>query len=102
MTSVVQEHIGELIELCREYHVAKLSLFGSAATDAFKPETSDLDFLVTFHPMPSIAHKNAYFGLIDALEHLFKRPVDLIEEHAIKNPYFREEVEETKVVLYAA
>lgn len=102
MTPIVQEHLEELRALCRTHRVAELYLFGSAASGAFKPESSDLDFLVTFEPMTALEHYHAYFGLIQDLEALFKRSVDLLEEKAIKNPYFREEVEETRVPLYAA
>ena len=39
---------------------------------------------------------------MEALEQLFQRPVDLVVESAIKNPYFRESVERSKALLYAA
>jgi len=102
MVQFVLEHLGELRTLCRKFHVAELYLFGSATNDRFKPDTSDLDFLVHFAPMPPFEHADAYWGLISALEGLFNRRVDLVDERAIKNPYFREEVEETRVKLYAA
>lgn len=102
MTPIVQEHLEELIELCRKYHVAELYLFGSATNGEFKPESSDIDLLVDFQPMGTFEHGRAYFGLIEALESLFQRSVDLVEERAVRNPYFKEELEETRVKLYAA
>ena len=36
------------------------------------------------------------------LEQLFGRPVDLVVESAIRNRYFREAVDKTKALLYAA
>ena len=34
--------------ICKEYGVAELSLFGSAARDDFDPKFSDYDFLVEY------------------------------------------------------
>ena len=80
----------------------RLELFGSALRDDFHPERSDLDFLVEFEPLPAGAYAKTYFGLIEALERLFGRQVDLVVASAIKNPYFRESVERNKALLYAA
>lgn len=102
MHPVVEHQLEALRSLCRTYRVVRLYLFGSAANGDFHPGESDLDFLVTFVPMTPGEHYDAYFGLTKALENLFKATVDLIEEPAIRNPYFREEVEEKRVELYAA
>ncbi|HET6378626.1 MAG TPA: nucleotidyltransferase domain-containing protein [Methylocella sp.] len=92
----------ELEALCREHHVRRFELFGSAAAGRDRPGESDLDFLVEFEPLPPGSYADAYFGLLESLETLFNRPVDLIVASAIKNPYFREAVERTKALLYAA
>jgi len=89
-------------QLCRQFHVRRLELFGSAVTGRFSAERSDLDFLVEFSPLPPGAYADTYFGLQEALERLFGRPIDLVVASAIKNPYFRQAVEQTKVLLYAA
>ncbi|MHB0935441.1 MAG: nucleotidyltransferase family protein [Armatimonadota bacterium] len=102
MTPIVQEHLEELKALCRKYHVAELYLFGSAANGEFKEESSDLDFLVNFQPMDPFTYADAFLDFADDLEQLFNRPVDLVIERAIRNPYFKEEVDETKVKLFAA
>ncbi len=100
---VVAERAGELERLCRRHRVQRLDLFGSAATGAYRSDESDLDFLVEFKPteIPG-ARADAYFGLLEALEVLFGRPVDLVVDSAIKNPYFRESVEESRTPVYAA
>ena len=78
-----------------------LYIFGSAVRDALKEE-SDLDFLVEFdHPVVP-GYLDRFFGLAEGLEELFGRPVDLVIESAIRNPYFKESVEESRVLLYAA
>lgn len=102
VVQLVEQHIEELKALCRKYRVQSLYLFGSAASKAFDPDTSDLDFLVSFEAMEPVEHKNAYFGLTFSLGELLSAEIDLVEEAAIRNPYFKEEVEETRVVLYAA
>ena len=53
MTPLVEERIDEIERLCREHDVARLELFGSAASGEFRPGESDLDFLVSFEPRPA-------------------------------------------------
>ena len=52
----------------------------------FDEQSSDLDFLVDFEDMDSSAYADAYFGVLEELSELFKRPVDLIVLSSIKNP----------------
>ncbi len=101
MNSVVDPHLSEVRELCRRYGVARLELFGSAATGAYDPRTSDLDFLVEFDANPADLFKR-YFGLRDGLEALFGRKVDLVMVGAMTNPYFIEAVNRTRQLVYAA
>ncbi len=103
LIELVETKRGELSELCRRYGVERLYLFGSAATGRFVPASSDLDFVVEIADrQPTGSYADRYFGLLEALERLFGRPVDLVVESAIRNPYFREAVEKTKTLLYAA
>jgi predicted nucleotidyltransferase len=44
--------VEQIVELCRQFHVKRLEIFGSAATGAFRPESSDLDFVVDFGDQP--------------------------------------------------
>jgi predicted nucleotidyltransferase len=92
----------DLSGLCGRFHVRRLEVFGSAAHGDFDPARSDLDFLVEFEPVSPNAYADAFFGFKEALEELFGRPVDLVVASAIRNPYFREGVERTKALLYAA
>jgi uncharacterized protein len=102
MTTLVAQHRAELEAVCRRFRVRRLELFGSAATGQDRPGKSDLDFLVEFEPLPAAGYADTYFGLLEALESLFGRPVDLVVPSTIKNPYFRQSVERTKTLLYAA
>ena len=93
---VVEERIADLERLCARFKVLRLDLIGSAATGAFDPQKSDLDFLVEFEP----AVRGVYFDLLVELESLFGRHVDLVMESAIRNPYFRQSVEQTRIPIY--
>lgn len=92
----------ELEALCRRYRVRRLEVFGSAATGEFRDAASDLDFLVDFENPEEPGIADRFFGMRESLEALFNRPVDLVVGPAISNPYFRESVDKTRSVLYAA
>lgn len=102
MIPTVAERASELEQLCVHYRVQRLDLFGSAITGNYGKGESDLDFLVEFQSLPSGAYADAYFGLLEDLELLFGVPIDLIVDSAIRNPFFRQRVEETRTQLYAA
>ena len=102
MIETVSAELDAVAALARKHGVARLFLFGSGASGDFDDQRSDLDFLVEFKPAPPREHANRYFALLEDLEGLFGRPVDLIEPGPIRNPYFREELERTKRVLYEA
>jgi predicted nucleotidyltransferase len=90
-----------LVALCQRHDVRRLALFGSAITEGFDEETSDVDFLVEFND--SVRDRfDAYFGLKEDLEVLVGRPVDLVAQAAIENPYFAARVAKTSQELYAA
>lgn len=95
--------LAALPDLCRRFGVRRLDLFGSAATGRFDPRRSDLDFLVVFEePLAPSAYADAWFGLHAALETLFGRPVDLLTEAALENPYLRRRVEAERRPLFPA
>lgn len=101
MIPAIEERRTELESLCRHFGVRRLEVFGSAATGAFRAEDSDLDFLVEFGDVARPGYADRYFGLLESLEQLFGRPVDLVVASAIKNPFFQESVERGKALLYA-
>lgn len=97
---IINDNIQKIFTLCRKYKVRKLYAFGSILTPRFN-EQSDVDILVDFNS--EIDHNNYadnYFELYNALKALFKRDVDLVDESSVKNPYFKEELEETKYLIY--
>jgi hypothetical protein len=88
--------------LCRRYHISRLDLFGSAASGEFDPDSSDLDFLVTFEELEPGIYADAYLGFYEGFTALFKRHLDLVSATAITNPYFLESVQRNRETLYAA
>ena len=100
MNGLTEQHRNAIRALCQEYGVRRLDLFGSAATGAFDPATSDLDFVATFADTRSPGYADRYLGFAEALETLFGRPVDVITERSIRNPYFRRAVEASRQPLY--
>lgn len=95
------EHVRPgIAELCRQLKVERLDLFGSAATDDFSP-ASDVDVLVVFqHEGDELF--NRFFDLKEGLESLFDRPVDVVIEASVTNPYFKASIDEKRRTLYAA
>jgi uncharacterized protein len=102
MIPELDQHRTDLEALCRRFQVCRLDMFGSAASGSFRAGESDLDFLVEFELPNGAGYADRYFGLLEALQQLFARPVDLVVASAIRNPYFRESVERTRTLLYAA
>ena len=96
MITAQQEAIAEL---CRRYQVERLEVFGSATRPDFDAQRSDVHFLVTF--LPGSTDLDGFLGLAEGLEALLDRPVDLVVERAIRNPYFRQTVADTRRLIYA-
>ena len=102
IVKLVEKERTTLAELCQRHRVRRLEVFGSAADGTFKPESSDLDFLVEFYPLGPGEHYEAFFGLWEDLKALFSRKVDLVEPGAMRNPYFIRRVNESRKLIYAA
>ena len=93
---------GDVAALCRRTHARRLDLFGSASRDDFRPDRSDLDFVVAFDLLPPADYSDAFFSLKEGLEALFDRPVDLLTERSLRNPYLRKRVDAERVAVYGA
>ena len=90
----------QIRNLCRRHHVKRLDVIGSAVNGDFHPDESDIDFLVQFDDSPEGQPFENRFQLTEELKALFGRSVDLIDDSAIQNPYFREEVDQTREPIY--
>lgn len=100
IASELEAKRAEIESLCRGTNVVSLDLFGSAASGKFRPEASDLDFVVTFAEFAQGGIFDAYMDLAEGLEAVFGRKVDLVTERSIRNPYFRKAIEGSRVRIY--
>ena len=88
---IIQEHTDEINSLCQSHKVKQLYAFGSVLTDKFNTN-SDIDLIVDFLQLDLLEYADNYFDLKFALEMVFKRKIDLLEEKAIRNPFFKQAI----------
>lgn len=89
----------EINQLCKTNKVKSLFAFGSITREDFN-ENSDIDLVVDFEENDPFKYTDLYFSLKNKLEDLFNRQVDLLEERAIRNKFFRQQLDSTKVKIY--
>lgn len=91
----------KLRDLCRRYHVKKLSVFGSAARGELKPD-SDVDLMIEFDPgrAPTLRESSDMANGFSAL--FGNRRVDLVPPGVMRNPYRRKTIARDLKVLYEA
>lgn len=73
----------KIVDFCQRWKITEFALFGSVLRDDFRPESSDVDVLVTFAPEA----RYSLFDLMDAQEELkgiFGREVDMVERPEIE------------------
>lgn len=95
----LKTYTADIIKLCETYNVKNLYAFGSVLTDGFNQE-SDIDLIVEFLNIEVEDYADNYFDFKFSLQDILKRPVDLLEEKAIKNPYLRQSVNKQKQLVY--
>lgn len=97
--NLLEKYRNDIQLLCVKYNVSRLYAFGSVLTDQFK-ESSDIDLIVNFDKVKIDDYASNYYNLKFSLEDIFNRPVDLLEEKALKNPYFNRSVEKQRQLVY--
>jgi predicted nucleotidyltransferase len=97
--NLISQHKDVINTLCKSHKVKSLYAFGSILTDQFTDQ-SDIDLIVDFSEIQLLDYSDNYFDLKFALEDTFNRSVDLIEDKAIKNPYFKKAIEKNKALIY--
>jgi len=96
---ILTTHLESIKGLCRTNAVKSLFAFGSVTTDKFNDE-SDIDLVVDIEDQDPISYSDKYFNLKFALEDLLHRKIDLLEERAIRNPLFKQQLNKKKVLIY--
>ncbi len=97
--NIIEENIDKIKRLCEKYKVAKLYVFGSVLSNRFSTG-SDIDFVVRFDDIELEKYADNYFDFKFSLEDLFQRNIDLLEEKAIKNPFFKKTIDNSKELIY--
>ena len=97
--NLLEKYRNDIQQLCIKYNVTQLYAFGSVLTDHFN-ESSNIDLIVNFDKINIDDYANNYYNLKFSLEDVFKRPVDLLEENALKNPYFKRSLEKQRQLVY--
>lgn len=98
---ILEPILPEIKNLCLKHKVKQLWVFGSVLSSKFRPD-SDVDFLYEMDDA-NISESESYdcfWGFYDSLQKLLDRPIDLTWYSGIKNPYFKEEVDESKLLIY--
>lgn len=90
----------DFIALCKNHRVKHIYAFGSSVTGNFDSSKSDIDLLVEIDEPDPIERGEKILSLWDKLETFFKRKVDLLTNSSIRNPYLRQSIEESKVLIY--
>ncbi|MGF7078734.1 nucleotidyltransferase family protein [Mucilaginibacter sp. UYCu711] len=95
----LKEHIEQIKKLCHAHDVKSLFAFGSIVSDKLKPN-SDIDLIVDIDSTDPITYTDNYFDLKFQLEEILNRPIDLLEDKAVKNPFLKQQINNTKVLVY--
>lgn len=102
MIPQVKDKLNEIIMLCKEHQVISFAIFGSAAKESMSDE-SDVDFLVQFsEEIDVLDYADNYFSLLEKLERLIGRKIDLVSKRSLRNPVLIDDIDRSKVDLYAA
>ena len=96
---IIERHINEIEKLCLENKVKSLYVFGSVLNETFNSQ-SDIDLVVDFNNIEIADYADNYYNLKFGLQSIFHRQIDLLEQKAIKNPYFLQQLNLQKKLVY--
>ena len=97
----LDNYLYQIKSLCKKHKVRNLFVFGSVLTENFT-NNSDIDLIIDININDPIEYAENYFNFKFTLEDLLNRKIDLLEQKALKNKYFIENIDKTKKVIYAA
>lgn len=101
MIPLVTGNLDAIADACRAHDIQSLDVFGSAAIESLDADANDIDLICDLGTYePGVADR--LFAFAHALEALFGKPVDLLTVPMIRNPYFRQAIDEQRVRLYEA
>lgn len=95
-----QSQLPIVTQLMKQHKVKNAFVFGSVVTDLFN-DKSDVDFLINFEEnLEPLEKGELMWNLRFALQDFLHREIDLLTESSLKNPYFIEELNEKKILIY--
>ena len=97
--TLLDKHMNDINRLCINYNVKRLYAFGSVLTNKFNNE-SDVDLVVDFNIIDISTYADNYYDFKFSLQKILNRPIDLLEDKAIKNPYFRQSINQQRQLIY--
>jgi len=95
----IKDHMAQINQLCDTHDVKSLFAFGSVVSGKLNSD-SDIDLVVDIENSDPIAYSDNYFDLKFQLEAIFKRQIDLLESNSVKNPFLKQQIDNTKVLVY--
>ena len=90
----------QIVDFCKRWRIREFSLFGSVLREDFRPD-SDVDVLVSFEENPGVGVWDLS-EMVEELESMFGRKVDLTTKEGLRNPYRRHSILTTREIIYAA
>ncbi len=100
MNEIITKNKQNLVALFQKNKVKKAYVFGSVLNSNFN-ENSDIDLIIDFESnLQPLEKGELWWSLYEDLKKLFNKEVDIINESKIKNPYFLQEINSTKELIY--
>ncbi len=96
---LLDQYKDRILKLCVQHKVKTLYAFGSVLTERFNKD-SDVDLIVDFENMAIEHYADNYFDLKFSLQDILHRPIDLLEEKALNNPYFKQAISQQRLLVY--
>lgn len=96
----IQAKLIDFTTLCELYNVKTLYAFGSATTNQFDENSSDIDILIEIEENDPLERGEKLLAIWDKLEDFFQRKVDLLTQSSLKNPVLKKNIDATKILIY--
>jgi len=98
----IEPYLHKIVALLKKHKISSAFLFGSVVSNHFK-DTNDVNILVNLNdgldPVEAGGH---LWDLTYELETLLNRKIDLIYEGSLKNPYFINALNASKILIYGS
>ncbi|MDX2188321.1 MAG: nucleotidyltransferase domain-containing protein [Bacteroidota bacterium] len=96
---ILDQYKNQIQKLCENHNVKFLYAFGSVLTEKFN-QKSDIDLVIEFKDINVEEYADNYFNFKFSLQSLLNARIDLLEDKAITNPYFRKALNQSRTLIY--